>query len=176
MEFDAETQIETLIKQAKDAGYDSLGEAMNDKVNKLNRGTDAAIAMQAGKASVLSVAADPTPTWTVSANSFASTIQCPFNILFGKQTGNLASEEDKTAWANRCNERRWGFMSDVITRDGAILDHRHYRPSEIGRGHLAWSDLLAPSEKEKLANMERWPMWRRKLSKPTAPRRSMRTK
>jgi hypothetical protein len=28
---------------------------------------------------------------------------CPFNILFGKQTGNLASEEDKTAWANRCN-------------------------------------------------------------------------
>jgi hypothetical protein len=36
--------------------------------------------------------------------------------MFGKQTGNLASEEDKTAWANRCNERRWGFLSDVITR------------------------------------------------------------
>lgn len=91
MEFDAATQIDTLIKQAKDAGYNNLGDAMNDKVNKLNRGTDAAIAMQAGKASVLSVAAaDPTPTWTVSANSFASTIQCPFNILFGKQTGNLA--------------------------------------------------------------------------------------
>jgi hypothetical protein len=61
MEFDAATQIDTLIKQAKDAGYNSLGDAMNDKVNKLNRGTDAAIAMQAGKASVLSVAAaDPT--------------------------------------------------------------------------------------------------------------------
>lgn len=53
MEFDAATQIDTLIKQAKDAGYNSLGDAMNDKVNKLNRGTDAAIAMQAGKASVL---------------------------------------------------------------------------------------------------------------------------
>lgn len=155
MEFDAATQIDTLIKQAKDAGYNNLGDAMNDKVNKLNRGTDAAIAMQAGKASVLSVAAaDPTPTWTVSANSFASTIQCPFNILFGKQTGNLASEEDKTAWANRCNARRWGFMSDVITRvierfwTIGIID-----PPVSGEVTLAWSDLLAPSEKEKLANM-----------------------
>jgi hypothetical protein len=111
--------------------------------------------MQAGTPSVLSVApADPTPSWTVSANSFSSTIQCPFNIMFGKQTGNLASEEDKTAWANRCNERRWGFLSDVITRvierfwTVGIID-----PPASGEVTLAWSDLLAPSEKEKLANM-----------------------
>jgi hypothetical protein len=153
MEFDAATQIDTLIKQAKDAGYNSLGDAMNDKVNKLNRGTDAAIAMQAGKASVLSVAAaDPTPTWTVSANSFASTIQCPFNILFGKQTGNLASEEDKTAWANRCNARRWGFMSDVITRvierfwTIGIIDPPH-RARSPWRGLTCWLPVRKKSSR-----------------------------
>ena len=154
-EFSEGVTIDALIKQAKDAGYDKLGDAMNDKVNKLNRGTDAALVTQGGKTSVLSVAAaDPTPSWTVSANSFSSTIQCPFNILFGKQTGNLASEEDKTAWANRCNARRWGFLSDVVTRlierfwTIGIID-----PPSSGEVTLAWSDLLAPSEKEKLANM-----------------------
>nr|WP_241865945.1 anti-CBASS Acb1 family protein [Citrobacter portucalensis] len=154
-EFDEKVSIDSLIKQAKEAGYDRLGDAMNDKVNKLNSGTDAALVTQGGKTSVLSVAAaDPTPSWTVSANSFSSTIQCPFNIMFGKQTGNLASEEDKTAWANRCNGRRWGFQSDVITRvierfwNVGIIE-----PPASGEVSLVWSDLLAPSEKEKLANM-----------------------
>lgn len=155
IEFSKETDMATLIKAAEKAGFKDLGEALNDKINRMNRGTDSALVMQAGQASVLSVAAaDPTPTWTVSANQFSATIQCPFNILFGKQTGNLASEEDKTAWANRCNARRWGFLSDVITRvierfwTIGIID-----PPSSGEVTLAWSDLLAPSEKEKLANM-----------------------
>lgn len=154
-EFDAQTDMAAIAKMAKEAGYNTLGDAMNDKVRKLNSGIDSALVTQSGKTSVLSVtAADPTPTWTVSANQFSATIQCPFNILFGKQTGNLASEEDKTAWANRCNKRRWGFMSDVITRlierfwTIGIID-----PPSSGEISLAWSDLLAPSEKEKIANM-----------------------
>lgn len=155
-EFDAQTDMAAIAKMAKEAGYETLGDAMNDKVRKLNSGTDSALVTQSGKTSVLSVAAaDPTPSWTVSANQFCATIQCPFNILFGKQTGNLASEEDKTAWATRCNGRRWGFMSDVVTRVIerfwiiGIID-----PPSSGEVTLAWSDLLAPSEKEKIANMQ----------------------
>jgi len=154
--FDAATDMTAIAKMAKEAGYKDLGEAMNDKMMKLNRGTDSALVTQSGTTSVLSVAAaDPTPSWEVSANSFCATIQCPFNILFGKQTGNLASEEDKTAWATRCNGRRWGFMSDVVTRvierfwTIGIID-----PPSTGEISLAWSDLLAPSEKEKIANMQ----------------------
>lgn len=154
--FDANTDMAAISKMAKEAGYKDLGEAMNDKMIKLNRGTDSALVTQSGTTSVLSVAAaDPTPSWTVSANQFCATIQCPFNILFGKQTGNLASEEDKTAWATRCNGRRWGFMSDLVTRvierfwAIGIID-----PPSTGEVTLAWSDLLAPSEKEKIANMQ----------------------
>jgi hypothetical protein len=105
---------------------------------------------------VLSVAAvDPKPTWEVTANEFAASIQCPFTILFGQQTGRLASDQDKADWAKRCNGRRWGFMSSVVQTLlerlwtlGAIAT-----PSS-GEVTLAWSDLLAPSEKEKIANMQ----------------------
>lgn len=156
VQFEKETEIGTLVEQAKAAGYSGLAEAMNDKVLKLARGTDSALVMQAGKADVLSVqASDPTPTWTVTANEFSATIQCPFTILFGQQTGRLASDEDKTEWAKRCNGRRWGFQSDVVKRvierfwTIGMID-----PPKSGEITLAWSDLLAPSEKEKIANMQ----------------------
>lgn len=155
IQFDDKTDMGFIAEQAKKAGYSDLGEAMNDKISKLNRGTDSALVTQSGTTSVLSVAAaDPTPTWTVTANEFSATIQCPFTILFGQQTGRLASDEDKTEWAKRCNGRRWGFMSDVVKRvierfwTIGMID-----PPKSGEITLAWSDLLAPSEKEKIANM-----------------------
>ncbi len=156
MEFDSTTQIEELVKQATAAGYGTLAEAMNDKVQKLNRGTDAAIAMQAGKVGVLSVAAaDPSPSWTVAANEFSASIQSPFTMQFGQQTGRLASDEDKTAWAKRCNGRRWGHQTSLVT----VVIERFWsfgviKPPTSGEVTLVWSDLLAPSEKEKIANMQ----------------------
>lgn len=106
----------TLSDLAKKAGYADLGEAMGDKVNKLNRGTDAAAVMQAGQMHVLSVTpGDPGPTWEVTANELAASVQIPFTILFGQQTGRTASDEDKTDWAIRRNTRRNGFLTDRIT-------------------------------------------------------------
>lgn len=154
--FDAQTDMAAIAKMAKEAGYENLGEAMNDKMMKLNRGTDSALVTQSGTTSVLSVAAaDPSPSWTVTANEFTSSVQCPFTIQFGQQTGRLASDEDKTDWAKRCNSRRWGHQTSVVTKfiercwkTGVI------EPPTSGEVTLAWSDLLAPSEKEKIANMQ----------------------
>lgn len=156
IEFSKETNIDALIKQAKDEGFDKLGDAMNDKIRRMNSGTDSALVMQAGQASVLSVAAaDPTPTWTAAANEFSASIQCPFTIQFGQQTGRLASDEDKNEWAKRCNGRRWGFLTDYITR----VIERFWtlgiiEPPINGEVSIVWSDLLAPSEKEKISNMQ----------------------
>lgn len=154
--FDKDTNMEALKRTAIDAGFKDLGDALNEKVSKMNRGTDAALVMQAGTPSVLSVTpADPKPTWEVTANEFSASIQSPFTIQFGQQTGRLASDEDKTDWAKRCNGRRWGFQSTVVERflerlwTVGVIDH----PSS-GEVTLAWSDLLAPSEKEKIANMQ----------------------
>ncbi|MGR4047923.1 DUF1073 domain-containing protein [Kosakonia cowanii] len=154
--FDKETDMKAIQAQAEKAGFKDVGEALNEKMSRFNKGTDAAVALQAGQLSVLSVAAaDPKPTWEVTANEFAASIQCPFTILFGQQTGRLASDEDKTDWAKRCNGRRWGFMSSVIE----TLLERFWKLGVIdepasGEVTLAWSDLLAPSEKEKIANMQ----------------------
>lgn len=154
--FDSATQMDEIARQAEKAGYTNLGEAMNDKMMKLNRGTDSALVTQSGTTSVLSVAAaDPAPSWTVTANEFSSSIQCPFTILFGQQTGRLASDEDKADWAKRCNGRRWGFQTAVVQ----MLLERFWILGVIdspasGEVSLAWSDLLAPSEKEKIANMQ----------------------
>jgi hypothetical protein len=153
--FDGQTDMKTIADQAKEAGYKTLNEAMNDKINKLNRGTDSALVTQSGTTSVLSVApADPTPTWTVSANSYSSTIRCPFNILFGKQTGNLASTEDKKAWAATCNERRNGWLSWVLTVTiQRWCDIGMLSQPVNGEITVDWSDLLAPGDSEKLDNM-----------------------
>ncbi|RRE07589.1 DUF1073 domain-containing protein [Klebsiella pneumoniae] len=154
VEFSKETDMATLSDLAKKAGYADLGEAMGDKVNKLNRGTDAAAVMQAGQMHVLSVTpGDPGPTWEVTANELAASVQIPFTILFGQQTGRLASDEDKTDWAIRRNTRRNGFLTDRIT---ALLE-RFWTlgiidPPTNGEVTISWTDLLAPGEKEKIEN------------------------
>lgn len=154
--FDKDTDMDSLKKSAVEAGFKDLGDALNDKITRMNRGTDAALVMQAGAPSVLSVAAaDPSPSWTVAANEFSASIQSPFTIQFGQQTGRLASDEDKTAWAKRCNGRRWGHQTTLVT----VLIERLWTTGVIaapasGEVTLAWSDLLAPSEKDKIANMQ----------------------
>lgn len=151
-----DTDIKTIVEEAKKAGYTGLADALNGAIKKLNSGTDSALVTQDGEAKVLSVAAaDPAPTWTVSANQFSSSIQIPFTIQFGQQTGRLASDQDKNDFAKRCNGRREGFQSDRVT---AILERlwtvEVMEPPKSGEVTITWSDLLAPSEKEKIANMK----------------------
>ena len=155
IEYDATTQMKTLAQQAQAAGYDDLYDMINESISELNYGTDAALITQGGSASVLSVAAaDPTPTWTVSAQSYAASVMCPFNILFGKQTGNLASTEDNKAWNSRCNGRRNGFLTDRVSDVvNWLCNYTTLGKPSRGTFTVSWSDLLSPSDSDKLANM-----------------------
>lgn len=154
--FSKDSDMAAMDKRAKEQGYADLGEAIEDKFRRLNRGTDAAAVTQDGDISVLSVTpGDPAPTWTVTANELAASVQIPFTILFGQQTGRLASDEDKTDWAIRRNGRRNGFLTDRITE----LLTRFWQigiiePPSGEEITVSWADLLAPGEKEKIANMK----------------------
>lgn len=150
----AEADLKSIAQQATQAGFKDLGDALNQKMQKLNRGVDDALITQAGEASVLSVAAaDPAPSWTVAANEFAASIMCPFTILYGQQTGRLASDEDKEDWGKRLNGRREGFLSQIISQlvmrlaSFGVID----QPTS-GEVFIQWTDLLAPSYKDKIAN------------------------
>jgi hypothetical protein len=164
VEFSKETDMNTLAEQAKKAGYADLGEAMGDKVNKLNRGTDAAAVMQAGQMHVLSVTpGDPGPTWEVTANELAASVQIPFTILFGQQTGRLASDEDKTDWAIRRNTRRNGFLTDRIT---ALLE-RFWTlgiidPPTKARSPSHGATCWRPARKRRSRTLRNWPTLCRK--------------
>lgn len=149
-----DTDMQTIIAEAKKKGYTGLADAMNAAIDKLNRSIDSALVTQDGDVKVLSVAAaDPKPTWEVSANQFASSVQMPFTMLFGQQTGRLASDEDKTDMARRGNGRRNGFLSDRI---GVFIEtmwtYGVIDQPRTGEVTIEWSDLLAPSQKEKIAN------------------------
>lgn len=107
--------MESLMRAvgAKDA--EELLDLINDGVTDLNEAIDACLVTMGGEAQVLSVAAaDPKPTWEVAANSFCASIELPFTIVFGQQTGRLASDEDQTDYANMASQRRVGFLDHVI--------------------------------------------------------------
>lgn len=74
----------------------------------------------------------------------------------GMQTGERASSEDAKDWAKTRMSRRNGFLSDlieiVLTRfwTFGIIDEP---PS--GEITISWSDLLAPSKAEKIADADK---------------------
>lgn len=149
-----EVNLQTLEQSAKAQGYNSLSEAMNAKIEKLNCGTDSALVTQEGQAQILSVSpADPKPSWEVSVNEFASSIRIPFTILVGQQTGRLASDEDKSAYAQRCQARRrtvlTAYLQDIVER---LIYCGIFTPPTKQGFSVVWSDLLAPGQKEKIAN------------------------
>lgn len=134
-----------------------LSNAMDDQVRRLNDSTDSAVMMQEGDASVLSVAvADPEPTWRTALNEFCATVPIPVKVLIGMQTGERASTEDAKDWAKTRMSRRNGFLTDVITD----VVSRFWKlgivpPAQAEEISVGWSDLLAPSQAEKIANMDK---------------------
>lgn len=138
------------LAQQMGVPVDELGDYLNEDVARLNEAIDAAMFTMGADVKVLSVTpADPEPSWTVAANQFAASIRKPFTIIFGQQTGRLASDEDKIDDANTATQRRNGFLNHVIMEfvdrfiKFGILPQA---PSEI---EIEWDDLLAPSDEQK---------------------------
>lgn len=126
----------------------SVRDAHEAQAKALNRSTDASVVIQGGDATTLQTTiSDPTGPWTVAANEFAASVRIPFTILFGQQTGRLASDEDKADFANRCSSRQefelTPMLEEFITRmqvAGII---------EAGEFEIEWPPVNAPTEKDK---------------------------
>lgn len=131
----------------------TLADAVEEQVKALNTSHDAAMMLQGAKAYPLSTAVvSPLDAWTVSANSFACSVQIPFTILFGQQTGRLASDQDKQDMNERCDARRTTLLTpmlrDLVNRlilMGLIPEQKFV---------IEWPDLGAPTEDRRLTNMK----------------------
>lgn len=136
---------------AKSMGVEvsELKDALNNDVDALNSAIDAAMFTFGADVTPLSVTpADPTPTWTVAANAFSASVQLPFTILFGQQTGRLASDEDQTDYNMRGGARRENFINGIIK--SFIDKYAEYGIIESKSDYIIkWDSLIEPSPANK---------------------------
>lgn len=139
------------LAQSMGVSQDELIDIMNDNIEMLNSGIDAALFSMGAETQVLSVTpADPKPTWEVAANQFAASMALPFTVIFGQQTGRLASDEDKMQEAMTAKQRRETWVDYVISMFVERMIQFGIVDKAPANGYkVKWDDLLAPSELDK---------------------------
>jgi len=132
-----------------DGTQGSVREAHESQVRKLNMNIDAAIVTQGAKAGVLQTTTyDPTGAFQLAANLFSASVQIPMTILFGAQTGRLASDQDKIDMQARCKSRQANELTPMI--EEFIRRMQAAGIIDAGEWEVEWPDLAAPSDKDKL--------------------------
>ncbi|HBE6550807.1 TPA: DUF1073 domain-containing protein [Escherichia coli] len=139
------------LAQSMGVDIEELTDIMNENIEALNSGIDAAMFTMGADAKVLAVApADPKPTWEVAANQFAASMALPFTVIFGQQTGRLASDEDKMQEAMTAKQRRETWVDYVISMFVERMIQFGIVDKAPENGYkVKWDDLLAPSELDK---------------------------
>lgn len=148
--YDANASVQAITGQ--DGQTKTVREVHEEQTKSLNRNQDSSIVIQGGDASTLQTSvADPKPSFEVSANSFAASVRLAFTIIFGQQTGRLASDEDKADAIARYKSRQSNELTPVVEEfvrrmqaAGVIKD---------GEFEIEWPDIAAPSDEQKLGNL-----------------------
>ncbi len=126
----------------------SVKYAHEEQAKALNRNQDASIVMQGGKADTLqTVTSDPKGAWEVAANAFAASVRIPFTILYGQQTGRLASDEDKADFAARCLDRQTNELTPML--EEFVRRMQAAGIFAAGSFEIEWPTLNAPSDEDK---------------------------
>lgn len=128
----------------------SVRQVLSEQVDNLNRNIDAVLVTQGADAKPLSITqADPEPAWMVAANDFAASVQIPSTILFGQQTGRLASDQDQKDWIARCKSRQTNELAPML--EEFIRRGQAAGWFEAGDFEIEWPDLGAPSDSDKVS-------------------------
>ena len=95
---------------------DDVRDVINDRADRVHKNIDSAIVGQGVTIGTLQTQMhDPRGAWEIAANTFAAAVGIPFTILFGQQTGRLASDEDKAADNARCKSRQRNLLTGAVT-------------------------------------------------------------
>lgn len=155
MKFDPAATPQVITQNADgSASGKTVAEVLEDKTRSLNRNIDASIVTQGGEVSTLQTQqSDPGPAFEVAANLFAASVQIPFTILFGQQTGRLASDEDKADMVARCASRQANELTPML--EEFIRRMQAAAIIEDGDFEIEWPPLDAPSDDQKFALMDK---------------------
>ncbi len=128
---------------------DEVKKRHEERVRGVNRNQDAAIVMQGGKAETLQTqVADLSPQFEISANIFAASVGMPFTIIFGQQTGRLASDEDQKEMNARAAARQDDTLTPMLTE--FVTRMQACGVFEAGEFEIEWPDLGAPTDEQKI--------------------------
>ena len=131
----------------------SVHQVLQERADAINRNLDAVIATQGGNIDPLQVQqADPQKPFEVAANLFAASVRLPFTILFGQQTGRLASDQDQRDYSARCQARQQHDLTPMI--EEFVQRMQAAGVIEAGEFEVEWPPLDSPGDEEKFATAE----------------------
>lgn len=95
--------------------------------------------------------ADPKSQVHVVLQMISAVTEIPLRVLIGSERGELASSQDEKAWKESTQARRDEFAEPIIVRAFTDKCIKHgVLPAAGENGYIVvWTDLFAPSEKEK---------------------------
>lgn len=149
--FDKDADPTKLVAPKADGAAvtpNDVRDAINERVAGINRNIDSAIVGQGVQVDTLQTSMhDPEGAWTIAANTFAASVRIPFTLLFGQQTGRLASDEDKAADNARCKARQRNLLTPAVT--AFVRRLQAFGVLEASDFEVEWAPLDAPGDKEK---------------------------
>lgn len=152
--FEYDPSASVVTNYNADGTVSTPAAAHEEQARKLNTNQDSSVVIQGGKASTLQTSvSDPTGAFQLAANLFSASVQIPFTVLFGQQTGRLASDQDQKDFAARCKSRQINELTPMLTE----FIERMQAAGIIATGafEVVWPDLLAESDTEKLNKLDK---------------------
>lgn len=141
---DASPQVITTNPDGTASGK-TVREVIEEQVDGLNRSIDKAIVTQGATVGTLNTQmVSPEHAFDVAANLFAASVQIPMTILFGAQTGRLASDEDRADMNARCKSRQLNELTPML--EELIRRLQAMGLVQAGEFEIEWPQLDAPGD------------------------------
>jgi len=144
---DASPQVITSNPDGSPSGK-SVRQVLGEQVDAMNRSIDTVLVTQGAEAKPLQTTmVSPEHAWAVAANDFAASVQIPATILFGQQTGRLASDQDQEDWVARCASRQQNELTPML--EEFVRRGQAGGWFEAGDFEIEWPPLDAPGDDAK---------------------------
>jgi hypothetical protein len=153
VKFEPEASPQVITQNADgSASGKTVAEVIEENMQKLNRNVDASMVLQGGEATTLQTTMlEPGESFEVAANLFAASVRIPYTILFGQQTGRLASDEDQKDFSARCEARQDADLTPMI--EEFVRRMQACGVIEAGDFEVEWPPLDAPGDDAKYAQV-----------------------
>lgn len=149
LEGDKDVKLADMAK-AMGVSPQELGDKISEQVEDWQKGFDQLLMIQGMQAKTLSITLpSPEHFWAAPLQSFAASIGIPLKILVGSQTGERASTEDASEWAQTIMSRR---NSQVVPNIMAMVRRLEGFGilKEDKDWFIDWNDLTEASMGEKV--------------------------